>query len=371
MVLKPVNTAAISDAAIASAATDGVGAMRDEIVVGITPEGTAHASYVNLTESSSTEYISLTNPVNGTAISSRGQPITTKSFRSVRSNSFLGTEKITSTMDIVRRRWGELGPVSDGTIVAPEAAKETMAILNRFPGLLEANPSLSEEELIGLFDNFIHADNTLAGNSSVPGINSLISLTWGELMNPKAMFRRVNGYINETARVSALLVAGRKIMGVGVEMPAIKIKAWSTHINRCDGKIRPKMQTLKPEVDVIEFGGRAIEIKQASFTRSEKLIYYILRLLEQGSSPEQPVELSNASEMTRRTAFTAIRFVNQLLYYKELLRISPLKMIEYDITAPKRPMPTLIASAAYAFMGEENFRIIQYDDMFSSEGAEI
>jgi len=148
MVIKPINTAAISDAAIASAATDtGVGALYDEIIVGITPEGAAHASYVKLTEPV-TEYISLSDPMNGTALGLRGQAIATQSFRSIRAYSFLHPKRISATMDIVRERWGDLNPVLDGTIVDAETGKETMAILNRFPGLLEANPRLPEEELV-------------------------------------------------------------------------------------------------------------------------------------------------------------------------------------------------------------------------------
>lgn len=297
-------------------------------------------------------------------------PNVDEGFRSVHSLPPGKLERVTKIRSDIRERWQKIPVAFAGKgPLDPDTIREAKMVLSRFTGLIQAYPSLSDENMIRLFDNFLVAEEAVGENTEIPGAESIIHLAWSEFMNWRAPAHRVAGYLNEIARIGALMASGRRITAVGVEMPEITIKAWSTHLNRTDGMIRPKVHTLRPEVDAIEDGRKAIEIKNASLSK-KTFVKHVLMLLEQGAAPEYPIMVSEGERQSHRQILGAIRFVDQLIYYKKILESPPLEKFEYLLTSVKR-VPDPIISAAYGFIGEENFRMIQYDHMFSSEGIVI
>ena len=294
----------------------------------------------------------------------------TQGFRSIYDVPSEEITRITEIRSDIRERWKKVPVAFAG--MAPlrsDTIREPNMVLSRFPGLLEAYPHLTDESLIRVFNNFLTAEEKIGENIDVPGAEPLIHLAWSEFMNADARAHRVAGFLNEVARIGALMAAGRDITAIGAEMPETTFKGWSTHLSRIDGMIRPKTMTFRPEVDAIEDGRKAIEVKNAVFTK-RTFIKYALMLLEQGASPEHPVVVSKGERESRRQILGAIRFVNQLIYYGELLESSSIEMFEYHLTSVKR-VPDPVISAAYGFLGEESFRMIQYDHMFAKEGIVI
>jgi hypothetical protein len=248
-------------------------------------------------------------------------------------------------------------------------AEQGMIALSPLLGLLEAYSESSDENIIRLFDGFLSAEETLGKHAHIPGIEGLVRLAWRAFLNGRTPPFRVTGYLNEVARIGALLASGRRITGVGVEMPKITVRAWSGRINRSSPVIWPKKHTLRPEIDVMEEGRKGIEIKHASFAK-RTFREYTLKLLEQGIEPRDPIRIPEGRKVSPRLIEGAIRFVNQMIYYRKLMDGGHLDKVEYLLTSVKR-VPEEITSAAHAFLGEENFRFIQYDGMFSNEGTVI
>jgi hypothetical protein len=294
-------------------------------------------------------------------------PHVTEGFRSIYAVPPEDLDRVTEIRSDIRDSWQRIpvafagkGPLSSDTI------REANMVLSRCTGLLGAYPNLADENLIRMFDNFLTAEEKIGGSIGIPGAESIVHLAWSEFMNWRAPAHRVAGFLNEIARIGALMASGRRITAVGMELPEMTLKAWSTHLNRTDGMIRPKVHTLRPEVDAIEDGRKAIEIKNASLTK-KTFRKYVLMLLEQGAAPGYPVRISEGERESHRQILSAIRFVNQLIYYRGILESSPLHMVEYHMTSVKR-VPDSIISAAYGFMGDDSFKMIQYDHMFSDDG---
>jgi hypothetical protein len=293
----------------------------------------------------------------------------TESFRSleVRSEEF---EKVMAIRSELKERWRLTAAATAGKgPMKHDTSNQAMVVMGRFTGLLSAYSALPDHNVIRLFNDFLAADEVLANNIEIPGASALIGLSWSAFLDERAPAHRVAGYLNEVARIGALLASGRRITGIGVEMPEITLRMWSTFISRTNNVIRPKFQTLRPEVDAIEDERKAIEIKNASFAK-RTFREYALKLLEQGDAPKHPVMISEECGISRRAILSAIRFINQLIYFKALIEGSEIDRYEYLLTSVKR-IPDPIVSAAYAFMGEDNFRIIQYDHMFSNDGIVI
>lgn len=296
-------------------------------------------------------------------------PNVDEGFRSVHSISPEEMERVAEVRSHTRRCWKEI-PLTFTTRgpLKPKSINEAKKVINRFTGLLEAYPNLTDENLIRMFDNFLLAEEWIDAHIDVPGAAPIMHLAWSEFMNWRAPAHRVAGYLNEIARIGALMAKGRNITAVGAKMPEITIKAWSTDVSWTNGKIRPKKLTLRPEIDAIENGIKAIEIKNASLSK-RTFVNYALKLLEQGDAPEYPLMIEEGERQARRQILSAIRFVNQLLYYRKVIENPPLNMLEYQLTSVRR-IPDSIVSAMYGFMGE-NFMMIQYDHMFSSDGIVI
>jgi len=292
-----------------------------------------------------------------------------ESFRSTKDRS----EELERVMEIrsdVKQSWRVSGADMAGNVAIKDyTSSQAMAVMGRFAGLLKAYSTSSDQNVIRLFNNFLASDEILAGHIEIPGASSLMQLSWSAFLDGRMPAYRVIGYLNEVARIGALLASGRRITAIGVEMPEITLKMWSTFICRTNKVIRPKLQTLRPEVDAIEGDRKAIEIKSASFAK-RPFREYALKLLEQGDTPEHPVMITEESGTSRRAILSAIRFVNQLIYIKALMEGSEIDRYEYLLTSVKR-VPDPIASAAYALLGEDNFRIVQYDHMFSDKGIVI
>jgi hypothetical protein len=294
-------------------------------------------------------------------------PHVTEGFRSIYDVPPEELDRVTEIRSDIRESWRKIPVAFVGKgPLGPETIREGRVVLSRFTGLLEAYPNLTDENLIRMFDNFIRAEDIVNKGEDIPGAESIVHLAWSTFMNCRAPAYRVAGFLNEIARIGAFMASGKRITAVGAEMPEMTLKAWSTHLNRTDGMIRPKVHTLRPEVDAIEDGRKAIEIKSVSFAK-RTFREYALKLLEQGDAPEHPVMISANLGTSHRSILGAIRFVNQLLYYRKILEIPPLERLEYHLTSVKR-IPDSIISAAYGFMGEDYFRMIQYDHMFSDDG---
>jgi len=308
--------------------------------------------------------------VTDAATAAGGAQHVTESFRNVSDQAPVELERMVSVRNQVKERWrmvptsfAENGPMDYRT------AEQGMIALSPLTGLLEAYSESSDENIIRLFDGFLAAEETLGKHAHIPGIETIVRLAWRAFLNGRTPPFRVTGYLNEVARIGALLASGRRITGVGVEMPEITVRAWSSRINRSSRIIWPKKLTLRPEIDVLEEGKKGIEIKYASFAK-RTFREYTLRLFEQGVDPKDPIRIPEERKVSPRLIESAIRFVNQLIYYRELMDGGHLEKMEYLLTSVKR-VPEELSSAVYAFLGEENFRFIQYDGMFSREGTVI